>query len=267
MAAIVGLAGAFLVTWLLSRRADAIVERRQYLDRLFNLISRLEDLRNRANTVAVRVEEVLGQVHDQRAAGCTHANLQVPRFETLSHTDYPVAHPTEGDLAALETLPRLYRQLHLAIVNTRKELARGILKSQPLEARGSPEYRSHDVKSDPFAVSGIGPGNFWSGLRQQQDVAIWRWQELSREYDRLAKSVTDFRERLIPASIYFLVTVLLVLVAGGIIAPLSFLTAWPGASKWILLSISASLVVSFVAYLGYEVWRLRQAADLARDNI
>jgi hypothetical protein len=266
-AAIVGLAGGFLFTWLLSRRVEVAVERRPYIDGLHGIIGRLEDLRNRAETVRVQVEQVLQKIHEQRAAGCTHERLTIPQFELLSHTAYEVPHPTEDDLTVLETLPPMYEQLRDAIVTSREDLARAILKGKPLEARGAPGYTSRELTFDPFHWSGINPQNFWSGLRQQQDHAIWRWQEVAREYSRLASAVNEFRQKLVPASIYFLIGVLFVRVGAGVVAPLAFLSAYAGWSKWILLSISAPLVLAFVAYLGYEVWRLRHAADLSRDTL
>jgi hypothetical protein len=119
MAAIVGLAGAYLATWLLSRRDEAISERRSYLNRLFSLISRLQDLKNRANTLSVRIADVVREIRDQRNSGRAHQDLQIPQFETLSHGVYQVPHPTQDDLAVLETLPDLYRNLDLAIVTGR----------------------------------------------------------------------------------------------------------------------------------------------------
>ena len=178
----------------------------------------------------MQTNKILQRVHEQRAAGCAHADLSIPSFQTLSHGAYSVAHPSEEELAVLETLPALYERLREGIVNTRSELARGLLKGKPLEARGAPEFRTRNVTSDPFAASGISPQNFWSGLHQQSDHAIWKWKEAAREYEPLASALKEFRQRLVPKSIYFLIFVLFLLVGAGVVAPMFFLSAQHGPS-------------------------------------
>jgi len=267
MAAVVGLAGGFLFTWLLSRRGEVIVERRRYIDWLNRIIAELEGLRRRTDTVRLQTDDVLRKIRDQHVAGVSHDRLEIPRFELLSHNAYQVPHPSVDDIAALEQLPPLYEQLRGAIINDRGKLACGLLSLKPLEARGLPAYREVEIRHDPFEKTGIGPENFWSGIRMQKDYAIWKWQEVAREYDRLAFELKTFRERLVPGSIYFLILVLFGLVGAGVVAPMAFLSAHAGFSKWVLFAISAPLVVAFVGYLAYEVRRLRQAADLARDTI
>jgi hypothetical protein len=266
-AAVVGLAGGFLFTWLLSRRGEVIVERRGYIDWLNRIIAQLEELGHRTDSVRLQIEDVLRKIRDQHAAGVSHDRLEIPRFELLSHNAYQVPHPSADDIAALELLPPLYEQLRGAIVNDRRELARGLLSLKPLEPRGVPAYREVEIRHNPFEKTGVGPENFWSGIRMQKDHAIWKWQEIAREYDRLAFALKTFRERLVPGSIYFLILVLFGLVGAGVVAPMAFLSAHAGSSKWVLFAISAPLVVAFVGYLGYEVRRLRHAADLARETI
>jgi hypothetical protein len=266
-AAVVGLAGGFLFTWLLSRRGEVIVERQAYVKWLNRIIGQLEDLKHRTDTVRLETEEVLRKIRDQRAAGVSHDRLEIPQFELLSHGRYPVPHPSVEDIKALDQLPPLYEQLRGAIANDRGDLARNLLSAKPLEPRGAPVYREVEIRHDPFEKTGIGPENFWSGARAQKDHAIWRWQEIAREYDRLAFALKNFRESLVPGSIYFLILILFGLVSAGVVAPMAFLSAHAGPSKWVLFAISAPLVVGFVGYLAYEVRRLRHAADLSRDSI
>jgi hypothetical protein len=266
-AAVVGLAGGFLFTWLLSRRGEVIVERRTYIDWLNRIIGQLEDLKRRTDTVRLQTEDVLRKIRDQQAAGVSHDRLAIPQFELLSHSAYTVPHPSVEDLTALEQLLPLYEQLQGATANDRGDLARALLSARPLEPRGAPAYREVEIRHNPFDKTGIGPENFWSGIRMQKDHAIWRWQEIAREYDRLAFALKNFRERLVPGSIYFLILILFGLVAAGVVAPMAFLSAHAGPSKWLLFAISAPLVVAFVGYLAYEVRRLRHAADLSRDTI
>jgi hypothetical protein len=266
-AAVVGLAGGFLFSWLLSRRGEVIVERRTYIDWLNRIIRQLEELKRRTDTVRLQIEDVLRKIHDQRATGVSHDRLEIPRLELLSHSNYVVPHPSAEDITALERLPLLYEQLQGAIVHDRGDLARALLSAKPLEPRDAPVYREVEIRHDPFRETGISPENFWSGIRVQKDFAIWKWQEIAREYDRLAFVLQNFRERLVPGSIYFLIPILFGLVGAGVVAPMAFLSAHAGPSKWVLFAISAPLVVAFVGYLAYEVRRLRHAADLSRDTI
>jgi hypothetical protein len=154
-----------------------------------------------------------------------------------------------------------------ASANDRRDLARALLSAKLLEPRGAPAYREVEIRHNPFDKSGIGPENFWSGIQTQKDYAIWRWQEIARDYDCLAFALKNFRECLVPGSIYFLILILFGLVGAGVVAPMAFLNAYAGPSKWVLFAISAPLVVAFVGYLAYEVRRLRHAADLSRDTI
>jgi len=266
-AAVVGLAGGFLFTWLLSRRGEVIVERRTYIDWLNRIIRQSEDLKHRTDTVRLQTEDVLRKIRDQHAAGVSHDRLEIPRFELLSHPAYTVPHPSVEDITALEQLPPLYEQLRGAIANGRGDLARALLSAKPLEPQGAPAYRKVEMRHDPFEKTGIGPENFWSGIRAQKDYAIWKWQEIAREYDRLVFALKNFRESLVPGSIYFLILILFGLVGAGVVAPMAFLSAHAGPSKWVLFAISAPLVVAFVGYLAYEVRRFRHAADLSRDTI
>ncbi|MFN0315741.1 MAG: hypothetical protein ACKVQA_11975 [Burkholderiales bacterium] len=266
-AAIVGIAGGFLFTWLLSRRGEVIEERRTYIAWLNRVIGPLEELKRRTDVVRLGTVEALQKIHNQQAAGIAHDHLEIPRFELLSHTAYEVPRPTEEDIRFLEQLPSLYEQLRDAIVSDRVDLSRALLLEQPIESRGVQDYRETKIEHDPFQKTGIGPDNFWKSMRLQKEYAIWKWQEISREYDRLASSLKNFRERLVPASIYFLILILFGLVCGGVVTPLAFLSAYPDQSKMILFAISAPLVLAFVAYLAYEVRQLRRAADLSRDTI
>jgi hypothetical protein len=84
-AAVVGLAGGFLFTWLLSRRGEVIVERHAYIDSLNRIIGKLEELKRRTDTVRFQTEEVLRKIRDQQAAGVSHDCLDIPQFELLSH--------------------------------------------------------------------------------------------------------------------------------------------------------------------------------------
>jgi hypothetical protein len=266
-AAVVGLAGGFLFTWLLSRRGEVIAERRNYIDWLNRVMNHLEVLRRRTEAVRLGIVDALRKIRDQQAAGIAHDRLEIPQFELLSHTAYQVPRPTEEDIRFLEQLPSLYEQLRDATVRDRASLARALLSEQPLEYRGVQQDREAGIEHDPFRDTGIGPNNFWTGMRLQKEYAIWKWQEISHEYDGLATSLKNFQERLVPASIYFLILILFGLVSGGVVAPLAFLSAYPGQSKMVLFAISAPLVLAFVGYLAYEVRQLRRAADLSRDAI
>jgi len=266
-AAVVGLAGGFLFSWLLAQRGAVIVERRTYIDGLNRIIQSLETLKHQIDSVRLQTEDVLRKIREQEAAGASHDCLEIPQFPLLSHTSYEVPHPSVEDMSVLKQLPRVYEQLQDAIVHERGALARALLEAKPLEPIGAPVYRESAIRQSPFTQSGIGAENFWSGMQQQQDYAIWRWQEIASDYDGLAVALQGFRERLVPRSIYGLIVILFGLVVAGVIAPMAFLSAYAGWSKWGLFALSAPLIVAFVGYLAYEVHRLRQAADLSRDTI
>jgi hypothetical protein len=101
-------------------------------------------------------------------------------------------------------------------------------------------------------------------MHVQRELIQSRWADATREYDGLRGEVQAFRQRLIPGSIFVLLGILGALVVAGVIAPLFFLSAERGASKTVLLVFFIPLVLAFVGYLGYEVIRIRQAAELSR---
>jgi hypothetical protein len=120
--------------------------------------------------------------------------------------------------------------------------------------------------SHPFP-SGISQENYWEGTRPDTQHAyicqIWSGGFVPR-YQALLTRTQAFRQRLIPKSIYILLGILAALTAGGVIAPLFFLSADSGPSKALLLVVFIPLALGFVGYLFFEVFRIRQAADLSR---
>ena len=266
-ATVVGLAGGFLFTWLLSRRVELIEERRTYIDQLNGIIEQLEGLKRQIDTVRLQTEGALQHIRDQLATGVSYSALKIPQFGLLSHRASEVPYPSVEDIIVLRELPLLYTQLQQAIVNDRGDLGRALVLAKPLESRDEPAYHTVAISHEPFQATGIHPENFWSGMRVQKDYAIWKWQEIAREYDRLALALKNFRERLVPGSIYFPILILFGLVSAGMVVPMAFLSAHVGAWKWVLLALSSLLIVAFMGYLAYEVRRLRQAADSSRDTI
>jgi hypothetical protein len=118
----------------------------------------------------------------------------------------------------------------------------------------------------PAALPGVDFGNFWTFLSLQTDFARSQWAAVTQPWVELARTVGSFRNRLVPGTFVFLLLLLAALLVAGVIAPMFSLSAHPGSSRTTLLAFFVPLSVLFVLYFGVELFRLRRAADLAREH-
>ena len=98
----------------------------------------------------------------------------------------------------------------------------------------------------------------WPRLEEQRFIAARRWALLRADSETAGRKLAELRSRMAPRSLYILFGILAALLLSGVVAPLFFLSAEDGASKWILL-LFIPFAAGFVAFYGFELRRLRRA--------
>lgn len=264
MATVVGLAGGFLFAWVLARRNEVLAERHRHLASLLSFESDLSQLRARLEQVIVGANEALSRIERTRSAGATPQHIPGP--PTISHSSYTVKMPTDEEFELLRLLPAECEKLIAAVYHSRAQLAEMIVSGTIFGGATADAYRGLSPRADPFAASGLSAENLWSGLRQQRSHAAWVWTSHEQRFTVLRDAVLDFRQRIVPRAIFWLLGVLGGLLVAGVLVPTAFLSAGEGAAKWWLLGVAGSLAVAFFGFLVVEVVHLRGAVDLGRDH-
>lgn len=278
-AAIVGLAGAFLVQRILAQRSDIAQDRRDLRANAQGFLTRAIGDKQRATDAASALN--LGVAKAEKAIKTGEPfRLSVDEIFSLTHSRGYTA-GTENRLVPFmdpqAALPLLLdardavQGLEAAIPTTLAELGPMLVRRDGLEA---PNAAWLDEPIGMALDIGIEPANFWDWIPRQRDVARQIWQGLDGPRGTsdvgtargLAERLTVLRERLIPASFWALWWTLLGLLVVGLIAPLTYLSARSGASKIVLLLAFSALSVTFLGFIAYELRRLRQAEDLARET-
>jgi hypothetical protein len=99
----------------------------------------------------------------------------------------------------------------------------------------------------------------------QRNFAKTTWQSIDREYDRIASDLAIFETRIVPRSIYVLVSLLVGLLVACLIVPMGYLSASAPLPKTLMLVAFSVLSLSFLGYLVWEIERLKRAVNLGRD--
>jgi hypothetical protein len=160
------------------------------------------------------------------------------------------------------------------------DVARGVIDSLPsdypafvrlLRERGGlsgASERAPWLDKPPWSQMNHPPlgSDYRTMVTVQADAAGARWEELARESRGPAAEYAALRSRIVPASLYWLLALLLTMLVVGLIVPLSYLSASAGPSKTVLLVCFGVLAVLFVSYFGYELWKLQGAAKLENET-
>lgn len=278
-AAIVGLAGAFLVQRILAQRSDIAQDRRDLRANAQGFLVRAANDRQRAAEAASALTLAIANAERALETGepfrptvdevfsLTHGRGYTAGNENRS---VPFMDP-QAALPLLRDARDAVQELAEAIPTTLSELGPMLVRRVRLEAPGSPWL---DESLSLALDIGIEPANFWDWIPRQRDVARQTWQALDGPPGStdvatargLAERLTVLRQRLIPASFWALWWTLLGLLGVGLIAPLTYLSARGGSSKSVLLATFGVLSVTFLGFIAYEMHRLRQAEDLARET-
>ena len=98
------------------------------------------------------------------------------------------------------------------------------------------------------------------------NVVIYYVEDTPGFGPRTVRHLTNFRARLVPSTIFWLLGILSALLAVGVIVPMFFLTARDDSSRCLLLIGFIVLTVALVTFFAIEIRRLRRADRLAPDT-
>jgi hypothetical protein len=143
-----------------------------------------------------------------------------------------------------------------------RELARQLRKGESLTPKVHPSL-GRGPNDQPFPVEAR---DFWDMLTKSELVAQWVRSRIRVQYEVLNAQLRTYRTKLVPSTAIALVVFLGLLLIAGTIAPMAALSAHPGGGKTALLTAFSVLAIGVVGLPGYEVWKIRQAADLSRDT-
>ncbi|MDX6582997.1 MAG: hypothetical protein QOI10_2181 [Solirubrobacterales bacterium] len=275
-AAIVGLTGGFLAQQLLAQRREVAQLRQPVRDRASqHYTSMVESMRNAADTVAGSLTEIVSRVRETAKEHGSGSPTEIPA-EVLAATLTP---PPQGPMHATGGLQERLSAADIPALERGIEIAKSVRDSLPadfsvyaekLRLDGSIGERPETIRSvepwtqgtkRPQAQAGF---QLWLGL--QADVAAELWDRADGEMKPIVEHLNSFRARLIPKSFYWLLSILALLLAAGVVAPLFYLSAREGGSRTGFMVAFIPLAFALLGFFAWELTRLRRADRLGPDT-
>ncbi|HEY3552457.1 MAG TPA: hypothetical protein VGK66_02105 [Solirubrobacterales bacterium] len=261
-AAVVGLAGAFLIQRLLVERERIGRLRGDVRRSARKVLKSIEGLRDNTSTVLESLQKIRRE-----------AKQQAPPWTVVSHI-YLLA--PDGSVTGQLGLSEAKGFDSIAVLDR----AIGVLS----EVRSATEEFSWERLCDDLRrLGGLHQSNpswisdrefrararrtqfgtaIWQRVQQQDQVSSLLWQKLVDQSLMVNAELEELRTRGIPRALYVLLAVLSALFFSGVVAPLIFLNGLPGSSKWFLLTLFGLLSLAFVGFFWSELRRLRRADRL-----
>jgi hypothetical protein len=267
-AAIVGLAGGFFVQRLLAQRSELAADRELLRERFQSVMKNVTELRSRVLAVVGAMDRGLEEIEKLKDEGREDFTLHTAYFFTLSHSRsygggmVPTAAVSEAEEPIRDT-----RDAMLELTDVLPTTPEGLFEM--LDRSGRLEVGSHrwlEEEQEDRSPGGIEPGTFWEWLPHQRFLAAAAYDGVQKSADSLGHEIAVFRTRLVPATFYALLAILAGLLVAGVITPLFFLSADDGVSKPVLIALFIPLSLGFLAYVGYELLKLRGAIRLTREK-
>jgi hypothetical protein len=266
-AAIVGLAGGFLVNRLLVRRSEVGVEREPLRGDYLNLRNQIENQRLTAQAAVESIDSALALVDaGMESARPTFTSDQLRTLSHQANWSPPQAYPppSDEDITGLREARSVIGQFAAALPNP-DDLSGMLQKREPLVPLDAAWLPAPEAEPRYWDTIGVDVEHFWDSVWHQREYAQRHWQSTAEAYTSLSARLAALRGRLIPRSMYFLLAVLTFLVGGCVAMPMFFLTAEGSGSKSLLLAFFLVAGSAFVGYLVYEVRHINRAADLAAE--
>jgi hypothetical protein len=282
IAAIVGLLGGFLAQQLLAQRREVGELREAVRQRASHeFTANIEPLR----VATQMVIDSLGEIEDRLAQAQEQGerDTSIPNPVECAVLTPPPQGPASVSLGlaervAVEELPRLKQGIAVATALRDSLPASFEDYSDCLRVKdGLGRPASAALQEPPWSdvrKPEPGPG-FGMWLALQRDVAAEHWMRLVESSDPIAEHLRNFRARLVPSSLYWLLIILGVLITTGVAAPIYMLatlddqrrSAFQDAAVptvWIGLALFACLAL--LAFFAVEIARIRRADRLAPDT-
>jgi hypothetical protein len=225
-AALVGLAGAFLLQRLISQREEVGVPRQDIRLDCLNLRRRMQQEGENARALLDGLETAIGEA---RGGGAESGVVTIAATVNVLGPD--------GGVSGQNGLPEFPRGEAIKILEDARaavvsfseaiEAARfeALVKDIRLDGRlAAPEARWL-LDGKPHAGAQIADPRLapWPRLETQDRFLTLRWKTHVRASEELGERLGRLRARLVPQPFYFLFVVLLILLLAGVIVPLIFL--------------------------------------------
>jgi len=257
-AAIVGLAGGFMVTRVIAQRGEIAVDRSTARGVMLNLHATVVDRADQAERVEKSLRAILPIAENT-------GQLDISLIETFTH---PGNHGQGGAFAADADVLALLRQIADGARDYKAALTKLAADPKALADRlragtnaseSAPRWLNEEMQG---TLSG---GNVFDTLGQQRDWMRNDWHGRRQSYDNLKTELANLRTRAAIGSLAGLVGVLAAFLVFGVVVPLAYLSARAGASRETLLAAFGMLALLFLFYLANEVRRLANALRLERE--
>ena len=268
-AALVGLAGAFLVQRLLTQRSEVGPLReaiREELGTIFKKYVAMEVLEVEAalDTLEEALTEARASTENR---GIFRVSRTVNALDAKGGASGEVALPPPKGFDGIALLEAAVADVHAYLDALRAVSWDSLAEQVRLQGRLAPADPAwlDDPGPRPATQRTI-PGNgLWPRLEEQRFIAAMRWGQFQGECEAAGHKLADLRSRLVPRSLYILFGILGALLLSGVVAPLFFLSAEGGVSKWILLGLFIPFATGFVAFYGFELRRLRRSDRIVEE--
>jgi hypothetical protein len=265
-AAIVGLGGGFLVQRILHQRSEIATPRSDLLENTRRHWEVVAQARLRARQVAVSLTEVLeeGQAREAAGFGSFRPTKNIYVYEHGRGVQGRAnGLPLELDFGVLTKLAdsaAAAAEFRAALPATFDDLV------SQLEKGGSLEVGDASWLEAPFEAQ-PGWGEPFVDLMVSQRLNFQSlWRDLKNETAPYGVALRDFKARLVPASFFRLLAVIVGLLLFGTIAPMLYLSARDEGSRALLLVPFAFLSIAFFGFIAAELGRLRAAGDLRKNT-
>lgn len=265
-AAIVGLGGGFLVQRVLQQRNEIGGPRGEVRSQLHSGFAALSSRRADAELVKTSLRKALaerkpdpGSFDHFRITEAVHALH--PRLGTAGQKGVAHSIPNSA-VPTIEEAANVAEALEQAFPDTFEEYLKTLDDgglAAPSNSAWLDEPRAGGL---PFAES----TDVMGLLEHQRGLACESWRIAKAKTQEQVDLVAAFKSRIAPSRFYWLLGVMFGMLAVGIVAPLTWLTAREGDSKTFLLIPFAILSVAFFCFIGDELRRLRAAGDLSRET-
>jgi len=265
-AALIGLAGGFMVNRILQKRDEIRPARDSAQGAFEHFAATAKEFRAYLDRMAEGNERLLRDgealVDEESAA----VPVDLARFVTFAHgpgwTNAPVdVQLNRDDVRALRELSQLAHEIRARLPEDRR-FARLLRRGKEWKTPHELQWLSEpdDDLPDPGSVLAA-----MVAVPFQRSAARHRWRLLQSEYNGVLAAVRALRPRLETFTFSSLWLVLAALFACGLVAPLFYLTARPSSSSraWLLWTF-IPIAALFLLFMLAEILRVRRAIDLKR---
>jgi hypothetical protein len=262
-AAIVGLGGGFLVQRILQQRNEIALPRSDLYQNLKAAYKRVDAARADADRVAFSLASAAREGRVRKDAG-----FDAFRVTWAVYADSDASQKGLAEELELEWIER-FDDASRAAATYRDALPASFEQYvTTLETHGDLDMSQVawiDENPAPGSPS-QSAGAFLGEMARQEHHVRLSSQEVRDAARQNAASIRAFKARLVPASLYWLLSVLMALLVVGTTIPMLYLSARSEGSRLLLLVPFAILSLAFFGFIAGELRALRASGDFSKET-